>query len=74
LVKNIVKGESRFSKFIRAMFYGVRFIYNLFITVQLCYLAYAETLRLKGMLNFVVNNSKKIRVRDGRTDEEEKYN
>jgi hypothetical protein len=48
----------RFCKFLK-------FLYSLFIGVQLLYLAYAECVRIKGMIKFLLNNSKKIRIRDG---------
>jgi len=40
------------------------FFYNLFITLNLCYLGYAEGIRLKNILSFLNKNSKKIRIKD----------
>jgi hypothetical protein len=42
----------------------LRFMYSLFIGIQLAYLAYAEFIRIKAMLSFIVNNSKTIRIKD----------
>ncbi len=43
----------------------LKFIYSLFIGLQLLYLAYAETVRIKSIVRFLINNSKKIKIRDG---------
>lgn len=43
----------------------LKFIYSLFIGLQLLYLAYAETVRIKSIIRFLINNSKKIKIRDG---------
>ena len=42
----------------------LRFLYSLFIGIQLAYLAYAEGRRIRGMIRFIANNSKKVRIRD----------
>lgn len=40
------------------------FLYNLFITINLCYLGYAEGIRLKNILIFIDKNSKILRIKD----------
>jgi len=40
------------------------FFYNLFISIQLCYLGYAESIRLKNMFKFLAKNSRKIRIKN----------
>jgi hypothetical protein len=48
------------------LFKLMKFLYTIFITVQLTYLGYAETVRMKKMIQFIQNNAKKIRVLDCR--------
>ena len=42
----------------------LKFLYSLFIGIQLAYLAYVECIRIKGVFAFVANNSKSIRIRN----------
>jgi hypothetical protein len=49
---------------VQKVFKMVKFVYSLFIAVQLIYLGYAEGIRIKNMLAFMINNSKKIRIKE----------
>jgi len=40
----------------------IGFLYRVFIFVQMCCLGYGESLRLKKYINFVLINSRKLRV------------
>lgn len=46
----------------------LKFSYSLLITLQLFYLGYVEGIRLKNLIRFVANNSKKIRVKDNKQE------
>ena len=46
----------------------VKLLYSLFIGVQLVYLGYAEGTRVKSMILFMINNSKKLRIIDHQFD------
>ncbi|CDW86378.1 ring finger membrane protein [Stylonychia lemnae] len=43
----------------------LKFIYSLFIAVQLGYLGWNESQRIQGLIKFVINNSKMIRIKSG---------
>ena len=42
--------------------WAVGILYRIFIFVQMCILGYGETLRLKKYINFMINNSKKLKI------------
>ena len=41
----------------------IKFMYSLFIAAQLLYLGTAEAIRIKNFATFLLNTSKKIRVK-----------
>jgi hypothetical protein len=44
---------------------AIKFVYCLFIGIQLLVLGYGELCRMKNLVNFVISNSKKIRIQSG---------
>jgi hypothetical protein len=40
----------------------IGFLYRLFIFVQMCCLGYGESLRIKKYVNYILNNSRKIKI------------
>ena len=52
-----------FAKVVKGVFWGFRFLFNLFITFQVFFLVQIEGTRLKNLLLFIINNSKTIKVR-----------
>jgi putative copper export protein len=47
---------------ITTVFGMIGFLYRVFIFVQMCCLGYGEAIRIKKYVNFIVMNSKKIKV------------
>lgn len=60
--------QSKLALFVKRVFTILRFMYNLFITIQLAYLGYAEGVRLGNMVSFLLNNSKIVRIRNKRNE------
>jgi hypothetical protein len=43
----------------------IKFLYSLFIGIQLIFLGYAEGLRIKGIVRLILANARKIRIKSG---------
>lgn len=53
-------------RLLKAFIKVFKFLYSLFIVIQLSILAVIESKRIKDFLTVLSNNSKRIRIRDAR--------
>ena len=61
---------SLFKRILLRVIKGLYFVYSVVIGSQLLLLGYSEVRRLKGLISFIINNSKMIRIKDSRPQDE----